>query len=120
MSISHSLANAVEEVQTLAHLACHALDNVYRDAVVVVPLDHGQEVTAQHFEDHTHVPPMRPHVVETVHQLDGAAIRVQLAAARTIRVDSICENAVRDKFKCDGKAAPGVDSCHILLKTKSR
>lgn len=77
----YSLANAVQEVQTLAHLAGHALDNVYRDAVVVITLDHGQEITAEHFENHAHVTSMRAHVVEAVHQLNRAAIRVQLASA---------------------------------------
>lgn len=70
----------MQEVQTLAHLAGHALDNVYRDAMVVVTLDHGQEIAAQHLEYHTHVTSMGAYVVEAVHQLNRAAIRVQLAS----------------------------------------
>lgn len=76
-----SLAHAVEKVQTLTHLARHALDDANGDAVVVVALDHRQQVAAKHLEDHTHVAAVRTHVVEAIHELDGAAIGVQLTPA---------------------------------------
>lgn len=36
------LANTVQEVQPLTHLAGHTFNDANRDAVVVVALDHGQ------------------------------------------------------------------------------
>lgn len=77
-----SLADTVQEVQSLAHLARHALDNADRDAVVVVTLDDGQQVAAQHLEDHAHMAAVRAHMVETVHKLHRTAVRVQLTPAR--------------------------------------
>lgn len=77
-----SLADTVQEVQSLAHLACHALDNADRDTVVVVTLDDGQQIAAQHLEDHAHVAAVRAHMVETVHKLHRTTVRVQLTPAR--------------------------------------
>lgn len=71
----------MQEVQPLAHLACHALDDANRDAVVVVALDHGQQIASQHLKHHAYVAAVRAHVVEAVHELHGTAIGVQLAAA---------------------------------------
>lgn len=78
-----SLANPVQEVQPLAHLAGHALDNANRDTMVVVTLDHGQQVAAQHLEHHAHVAAVRTDVVEAVHQLHGTAVRIQTGPVRT-------------------------------------
>ena len=68
MAISRllSLANAVQEVQPLAHLAGHALDDADRDAVVVVAFDYGEQVASKHLEHHADVAAMRAHVIEAV------------------------------------------------------
>lgn len=80
------LADSVQEVQPLAHLARHALDDANRDAVVVVALDHRQQVASQHLKHHAHVAAMRAHVVEAVHELHGTAVGVQLAPAHSSKV----------------------------------
>lgn len=72
----------MEEVQTLAHLASHTLNDADRDAVVVVALDHRQKITAQHLEDHADVTAMRAYVVKAVHQLHSTAVRIQLAPGK--------------------------------------
>lgn len=75
----------MKEVQPLAHLACHTLDDTNRDAVVVVALDYGQQIASQHLKHHAHVATVRAHVVEAVHELHGTAVGVQLTPASNIR-----------------------------------
>lgn len=49
--------------------------------MVVVPLDHGEQIAAEHLEDHANVTAVRADVVEAVHELYRTAVRVQLSPA---------------------------------------
>lgn len=53
--------------------------------MVIVALDHGQQIASQHLKHHAHVATVRPHVVEAVHELHGAAVGVQLASGGRVR-----------------------------------
>lgn len=75
----------MQEIQPLAHLARHALHDANRDAVVVIALDHGEQIASQHLKHHAHVAAVRAYVVEAVHKLHGTAVGVQLASAIEVR-----------------------------------
>lgn len=106
------LADSVQEVQPLAHLARHALDDANRDAVVVVALDHGQQIASQHLKHHAHVAAVRAHVVEAVHELDGTAVGVQLSPAHsrksTQRKSKNGKSMATTSERIDGSLSPEV------------
>lgn len=60
--------------------------------MVVVPLDHGEQVAAEHLKHHTHVTAVRADVVKAVHELYRPAVGVQLPPARVQCVSKRARN----------------------------
>lgn len=67
-------ADPVEEIEAHKDLSCDLFNQIERKSLVVIPLEHFEQIYTQYFKNHTKMIPIRPFVEKRIQQVKNMTI----------------------------------------------